>query len=196
MSHHPIIYLLLFTLDFSAGDLTARLDDMVGSMALLSAELHTTQRQQASLQYLLNTAELRATGVVPKVAAEVAELREHLRDFGAVTAQQLRAIQDVERQLAERRQPSAGVPSSECVRDGDEMTARQRTQDDGFADVPLVSGSAAINVARRACAAMQQLRRRLAEVAQEREQLAEQLEAEGEPRNGMRPLATPLTGKS
>jgi hypothetical protein len=185
-----------------AGDVTARLDDMVGSMALLSAELHTSQRQQASLQYLLTTAEVHAKGVVPKVAAEVTELREHLHDFGAITAQQLLAVQDVDRQLAEWRQPSPGGSSSKCIGGREEMTGRRpisggsarnqigrgKNRDAVSTEVPLVSGSAAISVARRARAEVQKLQLRLAEVELEREQLAEQLEAESNPLEGVQSL--------
>lgn len=159
------------TISRSAEDVIGRMHDMVGSVALLSAELHTAQRQNASLLHLLASAEARIGephAAEPALADELQRLRAHLQGFGAASAQQLRELRELDAALTRQRHGASPTRSDE---DSDDQSPE-------CADPPVAPGSAAIRLARKSRAVAQRLQTRLVEVEVERDHLADRLEAE------------------
>ena len=147
---------------------------MVGSVALLSAELHTAQRQHASLHYLLACAEARLDSSASADSSneeEVQGLRDRLREFGAASAQQLRELRELDATLA-RQRDRASSPL---------FDAEPEEQGCSGSEPSVATGSAAIRLARRSRAVALRLQASLQEVEAQRDELSDRLEAAAVP---------------
>ena len=110
----------------AAEEMTSRVDDLVGSVAILAAELQSARRQHAALQYLVATSPVDITGGAssqssPKVrwrgapqtgedaAKELAELRERLKEFAVASAEQVRTLRAVDSAAAHHAHAADGA---------------------------------------------------------------------------------------
>ena len=133
--------------EVSADDLSGRMDDIVGSVAILSAELHSARRQHAALQHLLtscaadsHSAHARTGGAAAtaagqtsgsketqSAAAEIAALRAQLKGFATASAQQirdLRSLDDTSAQTSAKDAKQAASPDGTQAKSGQHQPAK------------------------------------------------------------------------
>jgi hypothetical protein len=187
-----------------ADDLAGRMDDLVGSVAILAAELQSARRQHAALQYLLTTQQhddfdghpdgtQKARAGKPSPADEVQELRAQLQGFAVATAQQIRELRALDgsndatapaprpsqQGSTQRSSAGFGMDRPPSQREDSGLTVESppsERQADADAQSALVAGNAAVNIARVERVRARKLAVEVAKLKQEREQLLEQLE--------------------
>lgn len=141
-----------------AGTLRDRIQDLVAGLAILSAELHSLQRQQSALQLLLSAAQDRIKGVFSDDTASQEALKQ-LQQFAITSHREIKELLQLRTQLR-GKQPAQQQESSddeEASEDGSSDSSSDTSQksdagqglDTGAeALIQMTAGSTAVNIAR------------------------------------------------
>ena len=143
-----------------AGSLGERIQDLVASLAILSAEMHSLQRQQSALQLLLAAAEQRIKGVFSN-DQQAQEALEQLRKFATTGQQEINNLLQLRKQLqstqpalqleSESKAETQASDDSSTGSDSDveqAVSAQEGLNSSTEALVQITAGSAAVNIAR------------------------------------------------
>ena len=169
-----------------ADNLAARMSDLVGSVAILSAELNSSRRQQASLQMLLGSAEAAVAAKHPGGAGatpeEAAELRAQLKEWAVFSTRQVKELREIDGSAPfENRKSTVRW----CVEEDGTLARQDSTlteesftgaMDTAEVEAQLTAGSAAVNVARAERQRATRLALEITRLKEQKEQLLDKLD--------------------
>lgn len=189
-----------------AGTFRDRVHDLVAGLAILSAEVHSLQRQQAALQLLLTVAHDRIKGVFSD-DAYVQDAFKQLQQFATTSHDQIKSVLQLrigahdaitaqEGVTATPAEDSASSTAStepasnlddEVDDDGEDQSAdsnsevsdKERVQQNSGAEalIQITAGSAAVNIARAEHARAEKLAFKVARLHTEQADLRSQITA-------------------
>jgi hypothetical protein len=159
------------------------MDDLVGSVAVLTAELQSARRQQTSLQFLLSSAEARLSQQPQGRGGsteEVEGLRAELKAFAILSVQQIRDLRALDEPFGSPVDGQPGVGGGELGLERIDSRLTEESFAGAAADIQVhpMSGSAAVNIARVERLRATRLQVEVAKLKEDREHLLERLELE------------------